>query len=111
MQIFIRGMGIADLKLDGLSFLDDIPDDDGAGLLVGSEQVADQEIASGELRTLLVHRNTDMQGPLGLRPFITAELFKDRLQAMQGRHSAELLNHIVLCLRDDEAVTDGTAAL
>jgi hypothetical protein len=37
MEIFIGGMSIPDLELNGLSFLDHVADDDGAGLLVGPE--------------------------------------------------------------------------
>ncbi len=111
MEIFVGGMGIPDLKLNGLSFLDDVADDDGAGLLIGSEQVADQKIPSGELRALFIHRDTDMQCPLCLGAFIAAELSEHRLQTMQGGDSAEFLNYVVLRLRDDEAVADRATAL
>ena len=111
MEILVGGLRIADLELNGLSFLDDVSDDNGSGLLVGSNQIADEKIPPGELRALFIHGNADMERPLCLGAFIRAELSEDRLQTMQGRNSAQFLNDIVLRLRHDKSIADGAAAL
>ena len=102
---------IANLELDGLPFLDDIPNDNGSALLVGSDQITNEKISARELRAVLVHGDTDMESPLSLGTFIRVEMFKDRLQTMQGRNSTELLNDVVLRLGYDKSIADGTATL
>ena len=78
-QVLVGGLSIPDLKLYGLSLLNDVSDDDGSGLLVRSEKVADQEVTSCELSPLLIHRDPDMQGALSLGTFLAAQLTEDHL--------------------------------
>ena len=111
MKIFIGGLRVADLKLNRLPFLDDITDDDGARLLVRSDEVADEEIPAGKLCPLFIHCNADMQGSLRQRALIGAELSEDRLQTVQCRDSPQFLNNVVLRFGHDEPVTDRATAL
>ena len=79
MEILVGRLRIADLELNGLPFLHNIANDDGSGLLVGSDQIANEKISARELCALFIHGNTDMECPLGLGTFIGAQLSEDRL--------------------------------
>ena len=79
MEILVRGVRVADLKLHRLSLLNDISDDDGARLLICPNQIANEKVAASELRAMLIHGNTDMERPLGLGTFVRAQLPEDGL--------------------------------
>ena len=61
MEILVRGLGVANLKLHGLSFLDGVPDDDRPSLLICSNEIANKEITSRKVRAMFVHGDTDME--------------------------------------------------
>lgn len=111
MEILVGGLRIADLELHGLTFLDGIADHDRTGLLVRSDQIADEKVSTGELGALFIHGDPDMEGPLRQGAFIHTELSEDGLQTMQGRSAAEFLNDIMLRLGHDKPVSDRATAL
>lgn len=41
VQIFARRLRVTQMKLDGLPFLDHVPDRDGAGCVIGADEIAD----------------------------------------------------------------------
>ena len=60
VQVFTRGFRIAKMKLNGLAFLDDVADGNGARLLVRSDEVPDEKIPSLEVAAMFVDDNADM---------------------------------------------------
>jgi hypothetical protein len=67
------------VELDGLAFLHDIPDRDGSGLLIRSDQVSDEEVAPLEVAPVLIDYNTQMQGTMRIAAVGPPQRLKDIL--------------------------------
>jgi hypothetical protein len=65
VQIVARRSRVTQMELDGLAFLDHVPDRDGASLVIGSDEIADQKISPFKASALLVDDNADVQGSVG----------------------------------------------
>ena len=63
-QVFIGGVGVADVELHGLTGADQVAEGEGSALTVGSDHVRDQEVATVETLLVLTHRQADMNPPL-----------------------------------------------
>ena len=70
-----------------------------------------QEITPAESGPVFIHRNTNMESPLGERSFRGAQGVEDLLQAGQGREATEFVNDVVFRPGDDKALPDRSASL
>ena len=61
LQIFAGGSAVAKLKLDGLAFLNNIADRDGASLLICADQVSNEKVPALELIPVLIDDDTEME--------------------------------------------------
>ena len=66
VQIVTRGFCIAKVKLHGLAFLNDVSDCDSPGLLICSDEVANEEIAPFEMTSVLIDHNAQVQCAVGI---------------------------------------------
>lgn len=111
LQVFAGRLRVAQMKLEGLTLLNDVTDGDGAGLLVRSDEIAYKEIAPLEAASMFIDDKADMQRPMGISPLRAVQRLECVLEAFERRFSAQFIDEIVLGPGHHESLADGTAAL
>jgi hypothetical protein len=97
--------------LDRLTLLHDIAHRDRTRGLIGADQIPDKEVTALEPIPMFVNDNPEVERSMRAAPVFAAQRFKDRLQAFQSRHAAQLMDEIVFRLGDDVPVADRATAL
>jgi len=99
------------VELDGLAFLHNVPDRDGSGLLVRSNEIPNKEVAPLEMAPVLIDYNAKMQCAVCIAAVGPSQRLKDILQPCQGCNAAEFINEVLLCPGDHKPFADRTTAL
>jgi hypothetical protein len=68
LQILARGYAVAKMKLDGLAFLNDVTDRDGASLLVRANQIPNEEVPALEAISVLIDNDPEMERQVCVSP-------------------------------------------
>ena len=66
MQVVACRLCITKVELHGLAFLNDVSDRDGTGLLIRSNKVSNEEVASLEMAPVLIDHDAQMQRTVGI---------------------------------------------
>lgn len=61
VQVIACRLCVAEVELDGLAFLHNVPDRDGSGLLIRSDEIPNKEVAPLEMAPMLINHNAKMQ--------------------------------------------------
>jgi len=99
------------VELDGLAFPYNVPNRHGSGLLIRSDQIPDEEVASLEMAPLLIDHNAKMQGVMRIASVRPSQRLKYILESCQGCNAAEFINKVLLCPSNDKPFSDRTTAL
>src|SRR5437764_2444171 len=97
-QVLVGGDRVTEMELDRRAQLDDVVHGDGAGSPIGTDHVANEEVAPTELGLVLVDDATEVQpagidqGDVPLRQLAPGQVD----QTLQGRLPAELVDDIAL---------------
>lgn len=111
VQVVACGFRIAKLKLNRLTFLNQVADRDRPRFLVCSDKIAHEKITALEAAPMLVDGNAEVQRPVGVPALRSFQRFEDILQASQRRLAAKFIDHVLFRLGDHVPLTDGAAAL
>jgi hypothetical protein len=124
MEIVAGRFGVAHLELNGLAFLDQIPDGDCSSLLVGSDQIPHQKIAALEAAAMFIDGDADMQGSVRVPTAGPFQRLKDFLKPGERRFTSKLEDRVLFgtchhvpfadrttALRDHGSYGDGSAQL
>ena len=111
MQVVACRLRIAEVKLDGLAFLNNVSDGNGAGLLIRSDKVPNEEVASLEMTPVLIDHDSQVHRTVGIVALGSSQRFEDVLEPFQGRDAAEFINEALFRPGNDKPFTDRTAAL
>jgi hypothetical protein len=111
MQVVACRLRIAEVKLDGLAFLNNVSDGNGAGLLIRSDKVPNEEVAPLEMTPVLIDHNAQMQRAVRIAALGSPHGFEDVLEPFQGRDAAQFIDQVLLRSRHDKPFADWTAAL
>jgi hypothetical protein len=79
VQIVAGGFRIAKLKLNRLSFLNEVADRDGSCLLVCTDKIAYQKVTTVKTTPMLVDGDADVQSPMSLAALWAFQRFEDLL--------------------------------
>jgi hypothetical protein len=71
------------VELHGLTFLNDVSDRNGSGLLIRSDQIPNEEIPALEMTPVLVDHDTQMQRAVRIAALGSSHGFKDVLEPFQ----------------------------
>ena len=82
-QVFVRGVGVADVELHGLADADSVGDDQGAGGAVEAVEVADEEVTPVEVVLVLVHDQPDVR-PLAEEFLVAGGQFVEHFLDLSG---------------------------
>src|SRR6185295_10292347 len=86
-------------------------DRDGPGLLIRSNEVPNEEVASLEMTPVLVDHNAQMQRAVRIAALGSSHGFEDVLEPFQGRDSAQFIDQVLLRSRHDKPFPNRTASL
>ena len=111
MKVVAGRFGVPELELNRLAFLYEIADRDGAGSLVGTDQVAHQEIAALESAAVLIDGNADVQGAMCVTTTGVFQRVEDFLETSQRRFASKLEHHVLFGPRDDVPLANRAATL
>lgn len=109
--IFFSGGAVSQLKLEGLSGAGPGTDDDSTALGVGSGNIADQEVTSGEFVPVFIGGQTDEDIAAGAFALLLAHGSDDFVECSKGSLSSKLEDDVFLGTGDGEGLADGMAAL
>src|SRR5690242_15344027 len=110
-EILVGGARVPDVELHGLAHRNLLADRQRARALVGTEQVADEEVAPAELGLVLVDDETDVQAAAQQLAFLFRGRAGELLEALDRRLPAQLLDEVLIAPGDDVGAADRTAAL
>ena len=110
-EVLVGGGGVADVELDGLADGDLLADRDRAGLAVGADHVADEEVAAAELRSVLVDDDAEVQALLEQRALLVGRARGELAESLERGPPGELADEVALRLGHDVRVADRPAAL
>lgn len=79
VQVIACRLCVTEVELDGLALLHNVPDRDGSGLLIRSDEIPNKEVAPLEMASLLLDRNAQMQCPVRIAAVGPFQRFKDIL--------------------------------
>ena len=99
------------MKLNGLPGAGERSDGDRSGFGIGTQQIANEKIATLEFIEILVHHQADEKIPSSLFLNVRAQLFDGFIQDLIGRSVADLEDHIAVGLGDGPCVPDRCAPL
>ena len=110
-EILVGGAGVPDVELHGLAHRDLLADRQRARALLGTEQVADEEVAPAELGLVLVDDESHVEAAAQQLAFLFRRRAGEVLEALDRRLPAQLLDEVVLAAGDDIGAADRPAAL
>jgi len=84
MQVVACRLGIAEVELHSLTFLNDVSDRDGPGLLVRSNEVSNEEVAAFEMASMLIDYDAQVQRAMGIAAVGSSQRLEDILEPFQG---------------------------
>jgi len=99
------------VELHSLTFLHNISDRNSSSLLIRSDEIPNQEVTPLEMTAVLIDHDSQVQRVVRVAAVGSSQRFKDVLEALQGRDSAELKNDVLLRPGDNKPFADWTAAL
>jgi len=99
------------VELDGLAFLHNVPDRNGSGLLIRSDEIPNKEVAPLEMAPVLIDHNAKMQCAMRIAAVKPSQRLKDILEPCQGCNATEFINEVLLCPGDHKPFPDRTTAL
>ena len=111
VQVVACRLRIAEVELHSLTFLNDVSDCDGPGLLIRSDEVPNEEVAALEMTPVLIDHDTQVQRAVGIAALVSSQRLKDVLEPFQGRDATEFVNKVLFRLGDDKPFADRTTAL
>ena len=111
VQVFTGGFRVAKMKLNGLAFLDNVTNGNRARLLVRSDEITHEKIASFELASMFVDDDADVQRPMGFLTLRSLQRLERVLEAFESRFAAKFIDEVVVGPGDHEAFADGATAL
>ena len=84
VQVVACRLRIAKVELHGLAFLNDISDRDGSGLLIRSDKVPNEEVATLEMTPVLIDHDAQMQRAVRIAALGSPHGFENVLEPFQG---------------------------
>jgi hypothetical protein len=72
------------VELHGLAFLNDVANRDGSGLLIRSDEVPNEEVASLEMTPMLIDHDSQVQRAVGIAALGSSQRLEDVLEPFQG---------------------------
>ena len=84
VQVVARRLCVAKVELHCLAFLNGISDRNGADLLIGSNEVPNEEVAPLEMTPVLIDHDSQVQRAVGIAALGSFQGFEDILQPFQG---------------------------
>ena len=97
--------------MHGLAFLNDVSNRDGSGLLIRSDEVPNEEVASLEMTSMLIDHDSQVQRAVGIATLDSSQRLEDFLEPFQGRDAAQFIDQISFRPGDDKPLADRPAAL
>ena len=88
LEFLTRRFSISNVKLDGLPFLYDVRDGHASRIAICSHQPSNQKIASTELATIFVDRDTNLERPSYLLTLLSSQISHRRFQSFERRLSS-----------------------
>jgi hypothetical protein len=99
------------MELYGLPFLHNIADRNGSGLLIRSDEIPNEKVASLEMTRVLIDHDTQMHRTVRIPALRFSKRFKDVLETRQGRDTAEFINKVLLRPSHNKPLTNRTTPL
>jgi hypothetical protein len=84
VQVVARRLRVAEVELHGLAFLNDVSDRNGSGLLIRSDEVPNEEVASLEMTPMLIDHDSQVQRAVGIAALGSSQRLEDVLEPFQG---------------------------
>lgn len=97
--------------MDRLPLFDEVSTGEAAAVLVNPDQTADKEVAPAKVAQLLVHRNTHMKALLCKAFFLLIEASIGFFDRLEGRPTAQFMDHIPLGSGHHETISNRAASL
>jgi len=110
-NVFRACGGIAALKLNGLTGTGERADGEGAGVGVGADEVADEEIAAMKFIEVFVDDESHKKIALAFLLFRRRKLLNGVDENLVGGAVGDLVDDVLLGFRNGPCVADGSAAL
>jgi hypothetical protein len=110
-QVVVGRVGIPHLELDRGPDLDPLADRQGAGLAVGAEDAAHEEVALPELEPVLVDRDADLEPGRDPGALVGVGGRDHLVEAVERGPAGQLHQQVALGSGDDHRVADRPAAL
>ena len=79
VQILARRLGITQVELHGLAFLNHVSNRDGAGGLISPDEITDEKVSPLKMVPMFIQDNADMQRPVSAPAVFSVQRFKHRL--------------------------------